>query len=121
MEAPALEVGTRLGGLLGFPQVARVELGHLAKQLVETVALPPALGVARVSRLVRQLHAVAVAELLDRVTELEPVLLLQEREGVTAHLAAEAVVELLAGVDGEGRRALVVKRAEAHEAPALAA
>src|SRR3712207_7055368 len=39
----------------------------------------------------------------------EPVLFLQEREHVPAHLAAEAVVELLARVDREGRGAFVVE------------
>ena len=67
----------------------------------------------RVLLLALQLDPVAVGQQLDRLGEPEPVLLFDELDHVAADPAAEAVVELVLGVDREGRRALVVERAEA--------
>ena len=75
----------------------------------------------RVLLLALQLDPVAVGEQLDRLGEAEPLLLLDELDRVAADPAAEAVVELLLRVDREGRRALLVERAEADPAGALAA
>ena len=75
----------------------------------------------RVLSLALQLDPVAVGEQLDRLGEAEPLLLLDELDRVAADPAAEAVVELLLGVDRERRRALLVERAEADPAGALAA
>ena len=56
-------------------------------------------------------------EALDRLREGEVVDLHHERDGVAALLAAEAVEESLARADLEGRRLLVVERAEPLEVP----
>ena len=57
-------------------------------------------------------HVEALGQELHRLLELERLGLLDELEGVAALAAAEAVVELLLGVHGERRRALVVERAQ---------
>ena len=75
----------------------------------------------RVLLLALQLDPVAVGEQLHRLGEAEPLLLLDELDHVAADPAAEAVVELLLRLDRERRRALLVERAEADPAGALAA
>src|SRR5918999_2543063 len=66
----------------------------------------------RVVVLPLELHAVPVREHLHRVHEVEPLRLLYEPDRVALGLAAEAVEELVDGVDRERRRALVVERAQ---------
>src|SRR6185503_14501163 len=63
----------------------------------------------------------AVGEPLDRLGEVEVLRLLDEAHDVAALPAAEAVVELLDGIDGEARRPLLVERAPAREARARGA
>ena len=75
----------------------------------------------RVLLLALQLDPVAVGQHLDRLGEVEPVFLLDELEHVAADPAAEAVVELFGRLDRKRGRALVVERAEADTAGALAA
>ena len=60
-----------------------------------------------------QLDPVALGQQLQGAFEVEALGLLHEREDVAGGLAAEAVVDLLARVDPERRRALVVERAQA--------
>jgi hypothetical protein len=61
------------------------------------------------------LHAVALAQRLDRLREAEPLLLLDESEQVPTRLASEAVIDLLLRVDGERWRALLMERAQPGE------
>src|SRR3546814_3383605 len=62
-------------------------------------------------RLARHLDAGAPGEVVDRVEELEPVVVHQERDRRAVRAAAEAVVELFGRRHRERRRALVVERA----------
>src|SRR3546814_1196014 len=62
-------------------------------------------------RLARHLDAGAPGEVVDRVEELEPVVVHRERERRAVRAAAEAVGELFGLRDRERRRALVVDRA----------
>jgi hypothetical protein len=73
----------------------------------------------RVLLLALELDAIAVGQQLDRLGEVEPVLLLDELDHVAADPAAEAVVELLGRLDRKGRRALLVEGTEAYVAGAL--
>ena len=75
----------------------------------------------RVLLLALQLDPVTVGEQLDRLGEAKPLLLFDELDHVAADPAAEAVVELLLGVDRERGRALLVEGAEPDPAGALAA
>ena len=119
---PALgQVLARLAGLLRLPEVVRVVGGAAFQQLLQALAALPCGLRPRVLLLALQLDPVAVGERLDRLGEPEPLLLHHEAEDVARHPAAEAVVELVLGVDREGRRALVVERAEAHHLRALPA
>ena len=120
-QAPLGQVLARLAGLFRLPEVAGVEGGGAIEQLFEAApVLAPGLS-AWVLLLALELDPVAVGEQLDRLGETEPLLLLDELDHVTADPAAEAVVELLLGVDRERRGALLVERAEADPAGALAA
>src|SRR5262249_18299401 len=62
-----------------------------------------------------------IGQPLDRLGEPQALLFLDELDRVAADPAAKAVVELFLRIDREGRRALLVKRAEPHPARALAA
>jgi hypothetical protein len=57
----------------------------------------------------RHLHPDALGQFLDRIEELEPVVLHQELERGAVRAAAEAVIELLGRRHRERRRALVVE------------
>jgi hypothetical protein len=72
----------QVGTRFGFLR-ARLELGHL--------------------------HADRFGQVLHRVDVAEPLVLHQERDGVAVHAAAEAVIELLGGADGERGRLLGVE------------
>ena len=73
----------------------------LAPVLARTAPLAP-----------RDRDAEPAGERLDGLGEVEPVDLPDEVDDVAARAAAEAVVQALVAVDGEGRRPLVVERAE---------
>ncbi len=120
LEAALGEVGARPPRLLGVPEVAGIEGGGAVEQLTERPSLLAAGLGLRVLALALELDPVAVGEQLDRLGEPEPLLLLDELDRVAADPAAEAVVELLLGVDRERRRALLVERAEADPAHPLA-
>src|SRR5262249_2749100 len=66
----------------------------------------------------RDLDSEARGERLDGLGEVQPVDLAHEVDDVASRTATEAVVEALVAVDREGRRALVVERAEALPGPA---
>src|SRR4029077_8086158 len=119
---PALgQVRARPTRLLGVPEVLRVEARRAIEQLAQAATLlAPSLR-PRILLLALQLDPVAVGEQLHRLREAEPLLLLDELDRVAAHPAAETVVELFLRVDREGWRALLVERAEADPAGALAA
>ncbi len=57
-------------------------------------------------------HAGALCQLLDRLGEVQLVVVHDEAEGVAAGAAAKAVVELFVRADAEGRRLFLVERAE---------
>jgi hypothetical protein len=99
----------------------RVEGAGAVEQLAEAAALLASCLRAGVLLLALQLDPVAVGQQLHRLGEAQPLLLLDELDRVAADAAAEAVVELLLRVDRERRRALLVERAEADPAGALAA
>src|SRR5207247_1911868 len=80
-----------------------------------------ALLLGGIARLVGELDAEAVGELLDGLAEVESLFLLEKPEHVTAGLAAEAVVEVRRRIERERRRALVVERAETDPARAALA
>ena len=67
----------------------------------------------RILTLALQLDPVALCQQLERFLEVHALGLLYEREDVARGLAAEAVVDLLGGVDAERRSALLVERAQA--------
>ena len=77
-------------------------------------ALAPAAALlrTRVVGLALDPHVEALRQQLHGLLEVERLGLLDELEGVAPLAAAEAVVELLLGIHGERRRALVVERAE---------
>jgi hypothetical protein len=113
------EVLARLAGLPRLPEVVGVVgRGALEQLLQASAGLAARLG-PRVLLLALQLDPVAIGQRLDRLGELQPLLLHHEAEDVPRDPAAEAVVELVLRVDGEGRRALVVERAEAHHLGAV--
>src|SRR4051812_2339375 len=93
--------------------MTRVERGGALQQLEQPLALRAPRRLLRVLGLDLQLDAVAVREELHRLREAHPLGLLHEREAVAALPAAEAVIELVGGVDPERRGPLVVERAQA--------
>ena len=111
-EPPRGQVVARGRGLAGFPQVGGVEAARPLEQRVQALAPAPALLGTRVVRLALHPHVEALRQQLHRLLEVERLGLLDELEGVAALAAAEAVVELLLGIDGERRRPLVVERTE---------
>ncbi len=81
--------------------------GERLEQLLPAIVARPARGLAR------DRDAEARGQRLDGLGKIEPVHLPDEVDDITARAASEAVVETLLAVHGEGRRAFVVKRAEA--------
>ena len=78
---------------------------------------PATLGLdARRRLLVLERHAEALGEPLDRADEIQVLGLADERDEIATLPAAEAVVELVDGVDGEARRLLLVERTAARVA-----
>src|SRR2546425_1921405 len=110
LKTTSLQVLPRLGSLARVPEITRVERRCLGEQLVQPLAVPAPLLLTRIGRVVGELDAVAVGEPLERLGEVEALLLLDELEDVASRLATEAVVELLGRVDREARRTLVVER-----------
>ncbi len=104
---------------LGAAQLVNVELGGGLVRLDQPDAVAAAAGAGGVAALlVPQGDAGQAGQALDRLREGEVVDLHDEVEGVPARLAAEAVVEPLAGADLEGRGLLVVEGAQALEVAA---
>src|SRR5919106_5839744 len=91
--------------------MALVERRRLLQHLEQPLAsVARALGV-RGRLLVLERDAEAVGQPLDRAREVDALRLLDERDQVAALPAAEAVEELVRGVDREARRPLLVERA----------
>ena len=63
--------------------------------------------------LLRQFDAVLLGQFFERLPEREPLDIHHETEDVAFGVAAEAFVELMVGIDREGRGLLVMERAEA--------
>ena len=106
---------------LRLPQYALEVRGRLFEQRAEP--LPPAadgIGLRR-GFLVLEGHAEPVGEPLDRAGEVEVLGFLDEADDVAALAAAEAVVQLVDGVDGEARSPFLVEGAPAREACARGA
>ena len=143
---PAL-VGTqrRLQAVVAFGRVTDGESGAVLRVHAAAVEIAPRLLVALELRLeearggvergvlvagvgilvavpgfLRHFHTGALGQFLDRVEELEAVVVHQEADGGAVRAAAEAVVELLVGRDGEAGRALVVEGAARRVLAALA-
>src|SRR5690606_11769278 len=94
---------------------------EVAAGLVQDFVQALAFWIGRaLARLARHLHPGLACELVDRIEELEPVVVHQERGRRAVRAAAEAVVELLGRRDRERGRALVVERAARRILPALA-
>jgi hypothetical protein len=91
------------------------------EQVPEPCPSPASLLGLRIRTLALDLDAVSLPERLDGLREAEPLLLLDEPEHVSPGLASEAVVELLARIDRERRRPLLVERAQARVALTRAA
>ena len=106
------EIVARASRLVGLPQVALVVSGGAREQLEQALSPLPTLRLARVLPLALQLHAIALGEQLERPFEVDALGLLHEREHIARRLAAEAVVDLLRGVDAERGRSLLVERAQ---------
>src|SRR5207249_6388908 len=107
------EVGARRLTPLRLPERAFVEDGGLLEQRVEPIASAALRVGLRRELLVLERNVEPVGEPLDRADEIEPIRLLDERDGIAADAAAEAVVRALFRQDGERRRLLLVERAEA--------
>ncbi len=114
-EPTGFEVLARFPSLGVVAQVIRIEAGGPLQQLPEPSPSPPRLLGPRVLALALDLHAVALAERLDRLRKAQPLLLLHEAEHVPPGLAPEAVIELLPRIHRERRRALLVERAQPRE------
>ena len=72
-------------------------------------------GVLRcLARFLRYGYTDAFGQILHRFHETQPLIFHQEADGGAMRPAAEAMVELLGGADGERRRFLAVKRAARH-------
>ena len=91
--------------------------GRPLEQPVEAVA-GPGLRPLRRPAAGRERHPGPLGQEPDGLREVEPVVALEELEGVAPGVAAEAVEDAELRVDGEGRRLLLVEGAEA--LPALA-
>src|SRR5205085_5116827 len=103
------EVLARAGGLARLPEVALVVGGGALEQLEQALAAQALLLRLWVLGLALELDAVALGEQLERALEVDVLDVLDEREDVAGGVAAEAVVDLLLGVDAERRRALIVE------------
>jgi hypothetical protein len=110
-----LAAGVRLGA---DGELLHVVVGGDLVGLDQADALAALIGGVVPALLVPQRDAGLGGQTLDRLREREVVDLHHERDGVAALLAAEAVEETLAGADLEGRRLLVVERAETLEVAA---
>ena len=100
-----LEIRPRRSRLLHLLETAVVELGEFGHQREEPRPLARRGVVLRLD-----LHAALRGQLLHRLHEGQPLLLLDELEHVARFAAPEAVVEALRHVDVETRRLLVVER-----------
>ncbi len=105
-------------GLRGLGELLRVPVGGDLVGLDQADAFAALVGGVVAALLVAQRDAGLGCEALDHLGEGEVVDLHHERDGVAALLAAEAVEESLARADLEGRRFLVVERAESLEVAA---
>jgi len=113
VDAALVQVGPGLGAAL---QLLLEEAGGGLQGGIELAALAVLVAGAGVAR---HLQAGALGQLLDRVEELEAVVVHQEADRGAVRAAAEAVVELLGRRDGERRRALVVEGTARGVLPAL--
>ena len=119
-EPPARQVGPHGLPVRPFPQVTLEEGSRLVEHGEEALAAAARLVELRRALLVLERHPEPLGEPLDRADEVEALRLADERDDVAALPAAEAVVEVQVGVDGEARRPLLVERAPPHVAGARA-
>ena len=108
------QVDARRLALLRPLQVALVERRDVVEQAVGALGAVEPVAVARRQVLALDLDAVPVGEPLDGLGERQVLDLLHEVEQAALLAAAEALVELVARVDVERRRPLVVERAAQH-------
>ena len=117
-EPAAGEVLAHRGAGLGLPQRALEVRGRLLEQRGQPLAAPSRGVGPRRALLVLEGDPEPVGEPLDRLGEVEILRLLDEADDVAALPAAEAVVELVDGIDGEARRPFLVEGAAPREARA---
>ena len=94
-----------------FAQLGPVETVGAFQQRKVIVAPLPVRRRRAGARLARNLQPQRTRQLLDCFGELQVLVLHQKADRAAVGAAAEAVVELLAGADGEGWRFLVMERA----------
>ena len=99
-----------------LPEVPLEEDRRLLEQREHPLATPARLVRLRRDLLVLERDAEPLREPLDRADEVESLGLADEGDDVAALAAAEAVVEVEVGVDGEARGPLLVERAATHVA-----
>ena len=111
----AVEIGTHGGALLALqhlvvePRGGLVQLQHTAAQLLRAVAV--ILGDGHIDALGQKTDGIGIGEVFD---------LHHEVDDAAALLAAEAVVDLLVGRDGEGAGLFIVEGAQTKEVGTLA-
>src|SRR5439155_4921583 len=115
-EAAAAQVAPRSSRRLRLEQELVVERDRIAHRFLQPLLALPVLRVRRV--VVAQRDAGTAGQSFDRFDEVEVLELADERDRVTAALAAEAKIDLLVWADRERRRLLGVERAEAGDAAA---
>ncbi len=109
-QSAAQQIVAGARGLGRIPQAAFVIGARAGEQLQQPFAPAPALGCIGVLLLALQLDPAAVGEQLQGAFEVDVLGLLDELENVPPGLAAEAVVDLLRGVDPKGGGTLLVER-----------
>ncbi len=107
VHAALVQVGTR--GVAAFQRLLEEARGRIQRG-VQLAAVVLLLGGARLG-IAWYFHAHALGQLIDRVEELQAVVVHQEADRGAVRAAAEAVVELLGGRDRERGRTLVMERA----------
>ena len=110
---------SRTGAPPRVPEDALEVRRRLVEEPRQALAAASRLVLQRRRLLVFECDAESVREPFDRLGEIEVLRLLDEPDDVAALPAAEAVVELVDGVDGEARRSLFVERAAPRVAVAL--
>ena len=115
-DAAALEVVDGLGRCLEVLAVGvACLLQHVGEGGLFLLLRGLALALGGADVVLRHLQADLAGKILHGFDEAHAGMVHQKADGVAILAAAKAVIELLAGTDGEGGRLLAVERAQAHE------